>query len=619
MKDIKIFVSCHKNSYVPNIPLLIPIQTNAANAKVRFSGMLYDDSGINISGKNDRYCELTAQYWAWKNAEADYYGFFHYRRYLSFNVEKHTTEIDGSLCFATIDDYSLDKLGLNVEKMRDIIESSDIVTLEPVDVRVFGCQSVREQYATARQHHIEHLDLAINILNNKHPQYETDAKEYLGGTKGYFQNIYIMRSELFGEYCSWLFDMLDELDRQLDTSSYSEYEIRYPGFIAERLFGIYLTHLRRTIPGIVIKEVQLGFFESTENPYIKPTFAEKNVPVVLACSDSYSSIASVALQSILDNSISENNYDIIILDNGISNINKALLKKMVEGFDNISIRFIYIKGRLKWFNLHIRSGFSADTYNRLLTVDYLKNYHKYIYLDCDIILISDIAELYRQNMDGYLLGAIPDPVDAGWSNNTNLDTKAYIQNVIGLENTFEYFNGGVLIINIDEFKKSISIKTIFDTVEKRPWRWMDQDVLNYLCRGRVKLLPFEWNVMVNAIIQREIQPIIFTPVEFQRNFNVAVEKPKLIHYAGGLLPCFVSGEQFAPLFWKYAKKTDFYEELLNIKSLKSANELAASRIADNSNSLRTKIKDKLIPLINMIAPEKSKARKYLRKAYNVIP
>ena len=84
---IKILVSCHKKSYVPKSKYLFPIQVGCALSDSKYQGMYYDNEGEHISGKNKLYCELTAQYWAWKNLDADYYGFFHYRRYLSFQKE----------------------------------------------------------------------------------------------------------------------------------------------------------------------------------------------------------------------------------------------------------------------------------------------------------------------------------------------------------------------------------------------------------------------------------------------------------------------------------------------------------------------------------------------------
>ena len=80
MSDIKILVAMHKEASVLKNPLLLPIQVGSALAERRLPDMLHDDEGIHISGKNKSYCEMTAQYWAWKNLRADYYGFFHYHR-----------------------------------------------------------------------------------------------------------------------------------------------------------------------------------------------------------------------------------------------------------------------------------------------------------------------------------------------------------------------------------------------------------------------------------------------------------------------------------------------------------------------------------------------------------
>lgn len=75
-KKIKIFVCLHDMFYVPEHALLEPIQVGTAIADKRMEGMLHDNTGENISEKNRMYCELTAQYWAWKNRpELDYYGF----------------------------------------------------------------------------------------------------------------------------------------------------------------------------------------------------------------------------------------------------------------------------------------------------------------------------------------------------------------------------------------------------------------------------------------------------------------------------------------------------------------------------------------------------------------
>ena len=81
MANVKIYISCHTDSAYRKDEVFCPVQTGCAvPGHVRLDGMLHDDEGENISALNTMYCELTAQYWAWKNQEADYYGFCHYRR-----------------------------------------------------------------------------------------------------------------------------------------------------------------------------------------------------------------------------------------------------------------------------------------------------------------------------------------------------------------------------------------------------------------------------------------------------------------------------------------------------------------------------------------------------------
>ena len=84
---IRILVAAHKRTYAPENRLIRLVQAGTALAGERLPGMLHDDEGDHISRRNRTYCELTVQYYAWKNVQADYYGFFHYRRYMSFAKE----------------------------------------------------------------------------------------------------------------------------------------------------------------------------------------------------------------------------------------------------------------------------------------------------------------------------------------------------------------------------------------------------------------------------------------------------------------------------------------------------------------------------------------------------
>ena len=174
--DIKLFVCCHKPVNVPKHPLLVPLQVGAALAGEHFPGFLHDDAGDSISEKNRSYCELTGQYWAWKNVEADYYGFFHYRRYLYPNEAARLPYIiEGEPTL-----QMLDRLGY--ERFAELIQKWDVVFPKGENMHI----PVREHYASAPFHHVEDLNLAEQILAGRFPEYSDGAKGYLANTICYF-------------------------------------------------------------------------------------------------------------------------------------------------------------------------------------------------------------------------------------------------------------------------------------------------------------------------------------------------------------------------------------------------------------------------------------------------
>ena len=230
MANIKIFVCCHQpGQHVPGHPLLIPTQVGTALAAERWDGFAHDDEGLNISRKNRAYCELTAQYWAWKNVRTDYFGFFHYRRYLY-------PQSDIKRPYIVEEEKNLDSLvSKKYTHFSEMIEPYDLVLPKPENMHV----TVEKHYASAPFHHLEDLELVKDIIRERHGAYMQAMDTYLSGTEIYFGNIFIMKENIFQNYCQWLFGIIEEFDQRCVHDNYAAQELRVDGYLAERLLGIY--------------------------------------------------------------------------------------------------------------------------------------------------------------------------------------------------------------------------------------------------------------------------------------------------------------------------------------------------------------------------------------------
>lgn len=258
MEDIKLFVCCHQPFPVPKHPLLFPVQAGAALSDTRFPGFLYDDTGDNISAWNRSYCELTVQYWAWKNVTAEYYGFFHYRRYLyPDTAAKRAYRIA-----CKPDSAVLRRLGY--AGFPALIRSHDLILPKGENMHI----PVREHYANAPSHHRKDLALTEALVRTHSPEYADAMEAYLAGTLACFGNIFIMRRALFHRYCEWLFGILEEFDRQVSYPGGSAAECRVDGYLAERLFGIFAAHIRDD-PAIRSLELPRVHFSGSVGGFLK--------------------------------------------------------------------------------------------------------------------------------------------------------------------------------------------------------------------------------------------------------------------------------------------------------------------------------------------------------------
>lgn len=239
--NIRIFMCCH-NGFDTVPPFCVPIQCGSAlNPPV--DGALPDNMGDSISEKNHQYCELTAHYYVWKNVNADYYGFCHYRRFFCFGenckrpyiVRKKLSQKDIALL------GSPDEIEKTVQKYDIVIPKSENMGL-----------SVREHYITAKYHRKEDLELFIRLIKEKYTYLSDSADQYLAQSRQYFCNMFIMKRDIFFEYCEMLFGALNEFDK-LKKSLGMLWENRTDGYLGEIFTGIFVYHKRQN--GLRVRDI----------------------------------------------------------------------------------------------------------------------------------------------------------------------------------------------------------------------------------------------------------------------------------------------------------------------------------------------------------------------------
>ena len=218
-EKINIYVAAHKESTFPEEKIYVPIRVGAAINENDF-GYLRDDNGDNISKKNKNYCELTAIYWIWKNDKSDIVGLTHYRRYFfkKFRICKF-------------------KNVLNSEDIEKILNSYDMI----VPNLTFNIKH-NTRTSWNYSHKIEDYDLCREIIRKKYPEYLDDFDKFSKSKFMYTCNMCITKKEIFDEYCEWLFNILFELEKNVDISNYDDYNKRLFGFMSERLFNVWVNH-----------------------------------------------------------------------------------------------------------------------------------------------------------------------------------------------------------------------------------------------------------------------------------------------------------------------------------------------------------------------------------------
>lgn len=292
---------------------------------------------------------------------------------------------------------------------------------------------------------------------------------------------------------------------------------------------------------------------------INPAFAGETNAIVFCANDYYCPYLSVMLYSVIEHASPDRNYDIITLHRDITPENQEMLRKMGEGKGNISIRFLNVSTLINAYSLYTggKKEFTIDAYLRLLIPDVLDSaYHKALYLDSDMLALADVGELLDTELDGYLLASSRDMSGLACYYDPHNDRKKYRDSVLHLSQPNDYFIDGMLVLNLDAFRKSYTSDELLRLAASRDWLQHDQDVLNLICDGgKAKILHARWNVM------KPYRPDLL-PEPYRVELEESIKNSRIIHFGGNEKPWRNLDSPWMDLFWDTAVKTPFCKEII---------------------------------------------------------
>ncbi len=225
-------------------------------------------------------------------------------------------------------------------------------------------------------------------------------------------------------------------------------------------------------------------------------------------------------------SLFENNKEhrlcVHIVANGLAAPERELIDGLATRYQQEVVFYEADDSLLDGVQFRKRRPLTNAAYYRILYPSILpEDVDKLLYLDCDIAVLGDIAELMELDLSRYALAACKDP--------TPYNTIHRIQ--LNHSMTNRTFCSGVMLINLDYWRRHDAQTALlaFSKKKRVPVYLHDQDALNYVFKDQWMELPPKWNKGAMSIAPMD---------SVLRDFDIReyVFAPKIIHYAGELKP-----------------------------------------------------------------------------------
>jgi lipopolysaccharide biosynthesis glycosyltransferase len=288
--------------------------------------------------------------------------------------------------------------------------------------------------------------------------------------------------------------------------------------------------------------------------------------ILLTFDTGYAPHAATVMESIIQNCAEKLEFAVIYYDltSEVQEVMSNHFENKVKNLTFYKVDETVLKQTLK--NTKTASHLHGfNTFLRIFAPLLLPTEDKHIiYLDCDVIVLDDIRKM-GQNADlSRPICAVKeyDPQyklkDLGKLENVNrpsidpfiFDAYWYRSyKYLKMDHDVAYFNAGVMIINLDYWRKNnISEKLTQFLTEKPNLFSADQDALNSVLNGNFGILEQKWNdlskicgVMNNYTTEQKI---------------LAYNNPSIVHFGGSIKPWhYLNNSNNRKDYWKYRMST----------------------------------------------------------------
>ncbi|MCD8125810.1 MAG: glycosyltransferase family 8 protein [Lachnospiraceae bacterium] len=286
----------------------------------------------------------------------------------------------------------------------------------------------------------------------------------------------------------------------------------------------------------------------------------KEIPVFFTVDESYAPYLDCALRSLMENASGSYRYQIMVLHEDLSEESKRKLASGVK--PPFQIHFIHMKEKLAGITDRAENRLRCDyftltIYFRLFIADMFPEYDKGLYLDSDIVVPGDISRLFQTELGENIIGASADRSIAAVPVRGE-----YTEQAVGVP--FEqYINSGVLVMNLKKMRETGFCDHFLRLLHTYHFDCIapDQDYFNAMCNGSIVYLDETWDAM---------------PPEGGGSGRL-LEHPDLIHYNLFQKPWCYDEIPYEEYFWRYARKSPFYEEIVHHKETYSEEQKASDR------------------------------------------